>query len=88
LGEGDYPRWSPSGGRIYFTLMHDGFECIFTRAVNSATKQPTGPVTAVQHLHGRWTVLGMNPGSFRIFVAQDKLAFPLGEPVHEVLRLR
>jgi WD40 repeat protein len=29
LGEGDYPRRSPAGGRIYFTQLHDGFECIF-----------------------------------------------------------
>jgi Tol biopolymer transport system component len=29
LGVGDYPRWSPGGGRIYFTQVHDGFECIF-----------------------------------------------------------
>jgi Tol biopolymer transport system component len=34
LGEGNYPRWSPAGGRIYFTQMHDGFECLYTRAVN------------------------------------------------------
>jgi hypothetical protein len=40
LGEGDYPRWSPAGGRIYFTQVHDGFECIFTRAVDPG---PSGP---------------------------------------------
>jgi Tol biopolymer transport system component len=40
LGEGDYPRWSPAGGRIYFTQVHDGFECIFTRAVDPVTKRP------------------------------------------------
>jgi serine/threonine protein kinase len=86
LGDGDYPRWSPLGGRIYFTRVHDGFECIFTRAVNPVTRQPIGPVTEVQHLHGRLTPRGMKPGSFRISVAQDKIAFGLGERVHQLLQ--
>ncbi len=86
LGEGDYPRWSPGGNRIYFTQVHDGFECIFTRAVDPVTKQPVGPVSAVQHFHGRLTPRGMLPGSFRISVAQDKIAFALGEQVHQLLQ--
>ena len=85
LGQGDYPRWSPAGGRVYFTQVHDGFECIFTRAVDPATKHPAGPVAAVQHFHGRLTPQGLLPGTFRISVAQDKLAFALGEPVHRLL---
>jgi Tol biopolymer transport system component len=88
LGQGDYPRWSPDGGRIYFTQVHDGFECIFTRAVDPATKRPEGRVTEVQHLHGRLTVGGLQPGTFRISVAQDKLAFSLGEQVHRLLQWR
>jgi Tol biopolymer transport system component len=86
LGEGDYPRWSPAGGRIYFTREHDGFECIFTRAVDRDTKLPVGPVTAVRHFHGRLTPQGMDPGTFRISVAQDKIAFALGEHVHRLLQ--
>ena len=86
LGQGDYPRWAPGGGRIYFTQVHDGFECIFTRAVDPATKRPVGPVTEVQHFHDRLTVGGLRPGTFRISVAQDKLAFSLGEPVHMLLQ--
>jgi hypothetical protein len=88
LGQGDYPRWSPSGARIYFTQVHDGFECIFTRAVDPATKRLVGPVTEVQHFHGRLTVGGLLPGTFRISVAQDKLAFSLGEQVHRLLQWR
>jgi dipeptidyl aminopeptidase/acylaminoacyl peptidase len=88
LGQGDYPRWSPAGGRIYFTQVHDGFECIFTRAVDSVTKRPVGPVTEVQHFHGRLTVGGLRPGTFRISVAQDKIAFSLGEQVHRLLQWR
>jgi len=86
LGVGDYPRWSPGGGRIYFTQVHDGFECIFTRAVDPANKRPVGPVTEVQHFHGRMTPKGMAPGTFRISVAQDKLGFALGEQVHQLLQ--
>ena|SRR5580658_4495036 len=86
LGIGDYPRWSPGGGRIYFTQVHDGFECIFTRAVDPVTKQPVGAASAVQHFHGRMTPMGMAPGTFRISVAQDKIAFALGEQVHQLLQ--
>ena len=88
LGEGDYPRWSLSGGRIYFTRVHDAFECIFTRAVDPNTKRPVGPVTEVQHFHGRLTPQGMRPGFFRISVAQDKIAFTLGKRVHRLLQWR
>jgi Tol biopolymer transport system component len=88
LGEGDYARWSPAGGRIYFTRVHDGFECIFTRAVDPHTKRPVGPVTEVQHFHGKLTPQGMRPGFFRISVAQDKIAFALGERVHRLLQWR
>jgi Tol biopolymer transport system component len=88
LGQGDYPRWSPDGGRVYFTQVHDGFECIFTRAVDPVTKRPVGPVAEVQHFHGRLTPGGLRPGTFRISVAQDKLAFSLGEQVHRLLQWR
>jgi len=88
LGQGDYPRWSPAGGRIFFTQIHDGFECIFTRAVDPMTQRPVGPVTEVQHFHGRLTPGGLQPGTFRLSVAQDKIAFSLGEQVHRLLRWR
>ncbi|MGA2133166.1 MAG: protein kinase [Bryobacteraceae bacterium] len=86
LGVGDYPRWSPGGGRIYFTQVHDGFECIFTRAVDPVNKRPVGRVTGLQHFHGRMTPKGLAPGTFRISVAKDKIAFALGEQVHQLLQ--
>ena len=88
LGAGDYPRWSPGGGRIYFTLAHEGFECIFTRAVDAATKRPVGAVAEVRHFHERLTPQGMVPGMFRLSVAKDKLAFPLGERLHRLAQWR
>jgi len=88
LGAGDYPRWSPAGGRIYFTQIHDGFECIFTRAVDAATKRPVGAVAEVRHFHGSLTPQGLEAGTFRISVAQDKLAFPLGERLHRLAQWR
>lgn len=88
LGEGDYPRWSVDGRRIYFTQAHDGLECIFMRAVDPATRRPAGPVTEVQHFHGRLTPQGTRPGTFRISVAQDKLAFPLGAREHRLWQWR
>jgi len=88
LGQGDYPRWSPAGGRIYFTQERDGFECILTRAVDPLTKRPVGPVTEVQRFRGRLTPGGLQPGTFRISVGQDKIAFSLGEQVHRLLQWR
>ncbi|MGA3039398.1 MAG: protein kinase [Bryobacteraceae bacterium] len=88
LGEGDYPRWSPAGGRIYFTRVHDGFECIYTRAVDRITKRPVGLVTELQHFHGRLSPRGVTPGFFRISVAEDKIAFALGQQVHSLLQRR
>jgi hypothetical protein len=88
LGAGDYPRWSPAGGRIYFTDLRDGFQSICTRAVDPATKRPAGPVTEVWQFHGRLTPQGLWPGTFRISVARDKLAFVLGERVHRLAQWR
>ena len=72
LGQGDYPRRSPAGGRIYFTEVHDGFACIFTRAVDPVTKRPAGPVGEVRHFHGRLTPQGLKPGHFRIPVGKHR----------------
>jgi hypothetical protein len=45
-----------------------------------------GPVAALQHFHGRMTPKGLGPGAFRISVAQDKIAFALGEEAHQLLQ--
>ena len=88
LGAGDYPCWSPAAGRIYFTHERDGFECIFTRAVDPATKRPLGAPAEVHRFEGRLTPRNLLPGAFRISVAQDKLAFVLAEQAHRLLQRR
>jgi len=88
LGEGDYPRWSSDGRRIFFTQVHDGFECLFSRAVDPLTKRPAGPVIEVHHFHNGMTPAGIRPGYFRISVARDKLAFMLGERTHQLFAWR
>jgi hypothetical protein len=47
-----------------------------------------GSVTEVRHFHGRLTPQNLRPGTFRISVAQDKMAFALGERTHRLLQLR
>jgi hypothetical protein len=47
-----------------------------------------GAVAEVRHFHGRLTPQGLWPGNFRISVAQDKLAFPLGERLHRLAQWR
>jgi len=44
-----------AAGRIYFTHERDGFECIFTRAVDPATKRPLGAPAEVHRFEGRLT---------------------------------
>ncbi len=88
LGAGDYPRWSPAGGRVYFAHERDGNDCIFTRAVDPATKRPLGEAAEVLRFNGRLTPRNLQAGTFRISVAQDKLAFVLGEQQHRLLERR
>ena len=88
LGAGDYPCWSPAAGRIYFTHERNGYECIFTRAVDPATKRPLGAPAEVHRFVGRLTPRNLWPGAFRISVAQDKLAFVLAEQAHRLLQRR
>jgi len=45
-------------------------------------------VTELQHFHGRLSPRGVTPGFFRISVAEDKIAFALGQQVHSLLQRR
>jgi hypothetical protein len=56
--------------------------------VHPTTKRPVGRMAGVQHFHGQASPQGMRPGTFRISVAQDKMAFALGERTHRLLQLR
>jgi hypothetical protein len=47
-----------------------------------------GAVAEVRHFHERLTPQGMVPGMFRLSVAKDKLAFPLGERLHRLAQWR
>jgi hypothetical protein len=45
-----------------------------------------GAVTELQHFHGRLSPRGVTSGAFRISVAEDKIAFSLGEQAHQLLQ--
>jgi eukaryotic-like serine/threonine-protein kinase len=80
LGEGVFGQWAPSGNRIYFLRDHQGSRCLYTLALDPATKRPAGEAAPVLHFHSAWrSPLQLEPGSFRLLVAQDKLVFSLGE---------
>ena len=80
LGEGAFGRWAPAGNRIYFLRDHQGSRCLYTLALDPASKRPLGEATAVQHFHSAWrSPSQLEPGAFRLLVAQDKLVFSLGE---------
>ena len=80
LGEGAFGQWAPSGNRIYFLRDHQGSRCLYTLTLDPASKWPLGEAAPVLHFHSAWrSPSQLEPGSFRLFVAQDKLVFSLGE---------
>ena len=80
LGEGAFGQWAPSGNRIYFLRDHQGSRCLYTLALDPASKRLVGEAAPVLHFHSAWrSPLQLEPGSFRLLVARDKLVFSLGE---------
>ena len=58
------------------------------RRIVSLPRRPVGSVTEVRHFHGRLTPQNLRPGTFRMSVAQDKLAFRLGKRAHRLVQRR
>ena len=80
LGEGVFGRWAPSGNRICFLRDHQGSRCLYTLALDPATKRPLGEPAPVLHFHSAWrSHLQLDPGMFRLMVAREKFVFPPGE---------
>ncbi|MGC9999056.1 MAG: hypothetical protein ABSE21_03065 [Bryobacteraceae bacterium] len=72
------PRWATTGNLIYYVSNRDGFECIWARQLNSATKQPFGEPKAIMHFHSVHNSLG-SVYDAELSVAKGKLVFNLGE---------
>jgi eukaryotic-like serine/threonine-protein kinase len=74
-------RWSSDGNQIYFLSDRDGFRCIWKRNLNPATKQPSGPIHPVLHLHNSHLSLLLIPdtGNVSICPVRNKLIFAMGE---------
>ncbi len=74
-------RWSSNGNQIYFLSDRDGFRCIWRRNLNPATKQPSGPIHPVLHLHNSHLSLLHMPdtGNVSICPVGNKLIFAMGE---------
>jgi Tol biopolymer transport system component len=74
-------RWSSDGNQIYFLSDRDGFRCIWKRNLNPATKQPSGPIQPVLHLHNSHLSLLHIPdtGNVSICPVGNKLIFAMGE---------
>jgi hypothetical protein len=68
------PGWSPGGALVYFAGDRDGFHCVWTQRLDSATKRPLGPPAPLRHFHNARRSLFGN-----ISVARDKLALDLTE---------
>ena len=74
-------RWSSDGNQIYFLSDRDGFRCIWQRNLNPATKQPSGPIHPLLHLHDSHLSLRNTPdtGNVTICPVGNKLIFAMGE---------
>ena len=48
---GTHSWWSPDGNLVYFLSERDGFQCIFARRLDPATKRPVAEPFSVQHFH-------------------------------------
>src|SRR5262249_40874936 len=72
----DYePYWYQ--GRIYFISNRDGFQCIWSRAVDPATGQPKGEPTETLAFHTAQQALGApdNSGDIGLSLANGFLVF-------------
>jgi eukaryotic-like serine/threonine-protein kinase len=78
--EDDKPRWSPDDDRIYFLSLRDGFRCLWSQKLDSASKRPIGAPVALKHFHE--TRLGMMQtrfDQFELSVAAGRLFLTLAE---------
>ena len=75
------PRFSPDGRRVYFISDRDGFRCIWSIAVDPATKRAAGQASPVTHFHtSRQSIHNVGAVSaFVLSVGGDQLIFNLGE---------
>ena len=71
--------WSPDGNTLYFLSIRDDFRCIWAQSLDPATKQPQGPLKAVQHLHGRFRYDLVGGSYFGYALTADKHYLPLRE---------
>ena len=71
--------WSPDGNTLYMLSRRDEFVCIWARSLDPVTKQPQGPLQAVQHFHEslRYTFFGA--AAFAYGLTADKHYLPLSE---------
>jgi Tol biopolymer transport system component len=76
----DGVAWSPDGRRLYFRSDRSGFVGLYTRALDAATKQPTGEVQVVRDFRQITRSMGdIDPNVVSVAVTRDALIFPLAE---------
>ena len=69
--------WSPDGNTLYFLSLRDDYRCIWAQSLDPATKQPQGPLKAVQHLHRRLRYNRAGGAQFSYGLTADKHYLPL-----------
>jgi Tol biopolymer transport system component/DNA-binding winged helix-turn-helix (wHTH) protein len=85
----DKPRWSPDSGTIYFISDRDGHYCLWSQALNRATKRPAGKPAPLYHFHdSRLAMINVGTGLLEIDVARDKIVMGLGELTGNLWRLK
>ena len=79
-GSSDKPHWSADGRMLYLFSSSDGFQCLWSRAIDPASGSPAGPLRAVHHFHN--ARLSANPISQPVrgyAVSGDQLFLDLAE---------
>ncbi|MBM3740860.1 MAG: hypothetical protein FJW39_34375, partial [Acidobacteria bacterium] len=74
------PELSPDMNIAYFLSNRDGFQCMWARRLDPATKRPSGEPFAVQHFHSAKLSPAYVPGGRRrMDTARDKIVFTMAE---------
>jgi eukaryotic-like serine/threonine-protein kinase len=72
--------WAPDDRRLYYLSNRDGFVCLWSRPLDSATKRPVGEATVLAHFHEQSrSFAGLPPPFLKTTSCQGGLFFSLRE---------
>lgn len=85
-GQGDFPRWSITGDRIFYLDASGAVSHIMSLALNYETKRPAGAPSIFATLSGAWTPNDLPSGTFRMTVSRKDVVFSVARTNTVVFR--